>query len=80
MIETVCIHLIRYVIASLILAKNTSTLKLILPVLDKKGDKYNDQFTQFIEILGQTFTYDKIPTITKQIRKVLLYLTIGLRN
>jgi len=68
MIETVCIHLLRYVIVSLILANSNMTLKKLLPIIDKIRGKYDDQFINLIEILGQSFNYNQIPI--QDIKKV----------
>lgn len=76
MIDTVCIHLLRYVIASLILGKSNMILKQVLPIIDKIRGKYNDSFVSLIEILGQSFTYNQIPI--QSIKKVYSFCIIGL--
>ena len=44
------------------------TLKKLLPIIDKIRGKYDDQFINLIEILGQSFNYNQIPI--QDIKKV----------
>lgn len=70
MLETVCIHLLRYVIVSLVLARRKDILRLVLPVVDKMGDRFGDEFGELMKILGRTFAYEEVPEIVKRIAKV----------
>eukprot|EP00826_Nyctotherus_ovalis_P031874 TRINITY_DN2563_c0_g2_i5.p2 TRINITY_DN2563_c0_g2~~TRINITY_DN2563_c0_g2_i5.p2 ORF type:complete len:178 (-),score=76.74 TRINITY_DN2563_c0_g2_i5:65-598(-) len=70
MLETVCIHLLRYVIVSLILARSKDILGLALPVVDKMEDRFGDEFGELVKILGRSFAYEEVPEIVKRIGKM----------
>jgi hypothetical protein len=67
-------HLIRYFIASLLLRKPKDELKILSSFLKENIFKYSDEFSEYAQILTQTFTFDNLPSIWAPIAKVIFIL------
>jgi hypothetical protein len=68
--QQVCRHMLRYLFASLVLSKSPDTLLILHDFVVETEYKYVDEFTAFVKILTQSFTFDALPEALEKIKKV----------
>ena len=67
--EVLCRHLLRYLLAALLLNHKKDTLRVVSEFVKKTGHKYADNFTEFIQILTQTFAFDQLPGVLEKLKQ-----------
>jgi len=66
-IETMCRHLFRYLYAALLLSKNQDKVQILMEFVKRITHKYNDEFTDLILVLTDSFEFDKVGELLKKI-------------
>jgi len=72
--QLMCRHLLRYLFASLLLSKRKDSLTILSGFVKETSYKYADEFTEFIQALTKTFSFDSIPTILAKLQEVIILL------
>jgi RNA recognition motif-containing protein len=63
-------HLIRYFVVSLLIKKPKDQLKRLAHFVKEISYKYNDEFTEYVKILTNSFNFEALPAIFEAFSKV----------
>ena len=70
--QLMCRHLIRYLFVSILLSQPADVLPALKHFLKQISFKYMDEFTDYVQILTQSFSFDQMPAILSGMREVCI--------